>query len=719
MIIRKFSLSQYLLTSHLIWGIGLMESFKNKRVPLRIDLVTIFLIVLASTVSFIVIYSYQKNTDAILEQSRNSIISVSNFCIGKTRDYLNPAAVLSKMSSSLVENDVIGSGDWDKLEKMSLAIIKEYPQLAMFNYGDQHGNFLMIKKMPDETLATKIVNRNANKPTVTWKYRDRNEKVIKVDISKNVKYDPRVRPWYIAAVANKQICWSNLYLFFTDHVPGISASYPIINPKGKIVGALGFDITLAELSSFLNTVNISENAELLVINEQDKIVACINAKRAMVEKNGKMVPGTIDNLDNPWLKKSFEIYKKNGKENFNFEYKGECYLASYQDFSANAGKKWKFVVVVPEMDFTASLIYTNRITMLVSMVIMVLGIILVIIFSNLVSRSLSALTRETVKIKDFDLSHDVEIETHISEIGDMAKAIKSMKKGLQAFQKYVPSALVRDLIKSGNDARLGGESRELTIFFSDIAGFTTITENMQPQELMIRLSEYLTLMTEHIRVRNGTVDKFIGDSIMAFWNAPNKIDGHPRLACRAALGCRKIVEQISEKWVSEGKMPFYTRIGLHTGSAVVGNLGSSDRMNYTAVGDAVNLASRLEGVNKIYGTSIIVSEETYEQVKSEFIFRELDTVAVKGRQQGVKIYELIEESGMEIDSERLDFIKRFHESLEEYKRKNWLAAEELFKSLSVAYPEDLSVQLYLKRCQDLVSSPPGLEWTGIYSIKTK
>ena len=411
--------------------------------------------------------------------------------------------------------------------------------------------------------------------------------------------------------------------------------------------------------------------------------------------------------------------KKNGKENFNFEYKGECYLASYQDFSANAGKKWKFVVVVPEMDFTASLIYTNRITMLVSMVIMVLGIILVIIFSNLVSRSLSALTRETVKIKDFDLSHDVEIETHISEIGDMAKAIKSMKKGLQAFQKYVPSALVRDLIKSGNDARLGGESRELTIFFSDIAGFTTITENMQPQELMIRLSEYLTLMTEHIRVRNGTVDKFIGDSIMAFWNAPNKIDGHPRLACRAALGCRKIVEQISEKWVSEGKMPFYTRIGLHTGSAVVGNLGSSDRMNYTAVGDAVNLASRLEGVNKIYGTSIIVSEETYEQVKSEFIFRELDTVAVKGRQQGVKIYELIEESGMEIDSERLDFIKRFHESLEEYKRKNWLAAEELFKSLSVAYPEDLSVQLYLKRCQDLVSSPPGLEWTGIYSIKTK
>jgi adenylate cyclase len=210
-----------------------------------------------------------------------------------------------------------------------------------------------------------------------------------------------------------------------------------------------------------------------------------------------------------------------------------------------------------------------------------------------------------------------------------------------AFQHYVPPAVVEDLVSDAGALRLGGEKRELTVLFSDIRGFTTLSEGMQPEELVKLMNEYFTVMTDIVFAHRGSLDKYIGDAIMAVYGAPVVESDHPALACRSALDMMRALDELQKKWQSAGLPKIGIGVGINTGQVVVGNMGSKTRFNYTVVGDHVNLSSRIEGLNKNYGTSILISEYTYERVKDEFReVREVDSVKVRGREQPVRLYEL-------------------------------------------------------------------------------
>ena len=213
-----------------------------------------------------------------------------------------------------------------------------------------------------------------------------------------------------------------------------------------------------------------------------------------------------------------------------------------------------------------------------------------------------------------------------------------------AFQHYVPPAVVEDLVADAGALRLGGEKRELTVLFSDIRGFTTLSEGMQPEELVKLMNEYFTVMTERVFAQRGSLDKYIGDAIMAVYGAPVAESEHPGQACRSALEMLRALDELLEKWRPAGLPAIGIGVGINTGPMIVGNMGSATRFNYTVVGDAVNLASRIESLNKTYGTSILISEYTYERVKGEFSnVREVDSVRVRGREQPVRLYELFAE----------------------------------------------------------------------------
>jgi adenylate cyclase len=210
-----------------------------------------------------------------------------------------------------------------------------------------------------------------------------------------------------------------------------------------------------------------------------------------------------------------------------------------------------------------------------------------------------------------------------------------------ASQHYVPPAVVEDLVSEAGALRLGGEKRELTVLFSDIRGFTTLSEGMQPEELVKLMNEYFTVMTERVFAHSGSLDKYIGDAIMAVYGAPVVESDHPAQACRSALDMLRALDDLQKKWQAAGLPKIGIGVGINTGQVVVGNMGSATRFNYTVVGDHVNLASRIEALNKNYGTSILISEYTYERVKDEFRdVREVDSVKVRGREQPVRLYEL-------------------------------------------------------------------------------
>ncbi|MBI4462864.1 MAG: adenylate/guanylate cyclase domain-containing protein [Acidobacteria bacterium] len=295
---------------------------------------------------------------------------------------------------------------------------------------------------------------------------------------------------------------------------------------------------------------------------------------------------------------------------------------------------------------------------------------------------------------------------------------REKRKVRSAFEQYVAPGVIRELLKDPTRLRLGGEERELTVLFADIRGFTDLFEQLSALELTRFLNAYTDEMTEIIFRHWGTLDKFEGDAIMAFWGAPYQQDDHARRACAAALEMVRRVDELHARWRAEGKPAINIGLGLSTGRVVVGNMGSRKRFNYTVLGDAVNLAARLEGVNKEYATRILVSETTYRAAQDAlFVFRELDWIRVKGRREPVVIYELLDDHA---DGQRwADLVDLFRRGLTAYRTRHWDAAQEFFQQVLEKYAEDGPAQLFLRRCQQFIQQEPNPDWDGVYVMKTK
>ena len=286
-----------------------------------------------------------------------------------------------------------------------------------------------------------------------------------------------------------------------------------------------------------------------------------------------------------------------------------------------------------------------------------------------------------------------------------------------AFRQYVSPGIINQLLENPELLQLGGEEKVLTAMFTDIKNFTGISEGMSPHDLVELLNEHLTEMTELIFQHWGTLDKYIGDSIMAYWGAPFPQPDHAERACKAALAMLKALNISQERWKAQGKPCLDIRVGINTGPMLVGNMGSSHRFAYTVMGDNVNLASRLEGLNKQFGTRLIISETTYQLVQQKMLVRELDLIRVQGKTRPVKIYELLgllEESGP-----WREFVPRFHNALEAYRSARWETSIGMFGELLREQPDDGPTRVLIQRCMDLIESPPEGEWDGVFVMKTK
>jgi adenylate cyclase len=280
----------------------------------------------------------------------------------------------------------------------------------------------------------------------------------------------------------------------------------------------------------------------------------------------------------------------------------------------------------------------------------------------------------------------------------------------RAFGSYVSPDLVAELVRHPERLRLGGERRELTVLFSDIRGFTTLSEGLSPEELVSLLNRYLSPMTRLVLEEKGTLDKYIGDAVMALFNAPLELEDHPTRACSCAVRMLEALRELNETLTRDRLPAIAIGIGIHTGQAVVGNMGADNRFDYTAIGDSVNLASRLESLTKRYGVPVIVSGDTRQRSRGEFHFRELDLVRVKGKQQPVAIFEL---RGAPYPRQ-----EQYDQALSLYRRGEFAAAEALFTELAGAL-DDRAARLYADRCGEYRRTPPPEGWDGVFTMQEK
>ena len=268
--------------------------------------------------------------------------------------------------------------------------------------------------------------------------------------------------------------------------------------------------------------------------------------------------------------------------------------------------------------------------------------------------------------------------------------------------------------------QLGGQEKTLTAMFTDVKGFSTISESLSPTDLVALLNRYLTEMSNTILSQRGTIDKYEGDAIIAFFGAPIDVPDHPVRACASAIRMKRIERLLNEHFQAEklSPQPLLTRIGINTGTMVVGNMGTDQKMDYTIMGSAVNLASRLEGVNKQYGTWILMSQQTYEDGGKEFLTRRLDRVRVVGIEEPVRLYELIDEMG-NAAPEVKEAIEAFDAALTLFEQKEWIKARTAFEAVLRVKPDDGPAAVFLKRCNEFAVKPPAASWDGVYKMESK
>ena len=395
-----------------------------------------------------------------------------------------------------------------------------------------------------------------------------------------------------------------------------------------------------------------------------------------------------------------------------FNYKGVEYLETFRLIPITAEVQWLVGVVVPQSYYLGGLVQVRNRLLTAFLGVGCLALLGGLLVLRSMRRAQRQMVQESLKMNAFDFSPS-PLRSPFRDVEEVLESFSTAKRAMRAMGKYVPVDLVRRLYREKKDPVLGGEPHEITLMFTDIKGFTSLSEKLSPTELADALGRYLDTMARVIQQEtHGTIDKYIGDAIMTLWNAPELVPDHACMACLAALRCREAMTalcQSSEWHVS----PFTTRFGLHRGTALVGHFGAHDRMNYTAIGDAVNLAARLESLNKEYGTCILASESVVQAAEHRFAFRLIDLVAVHGKQEAVRVYELLSEK--QAGAAPADFVTGYEKAFGLYRAGDFAGAITLL-STQAADPPSMVLR---ERCSKYLLDPPPDDWQGIFRPLSK
>jgi len=492
--------------------------------------------------------------------------------------------------------------------------------------------------------------------------------------------------------------------------PSIAYAGPV-DVYQKRQGVLAVIIENTRLAQFLSQLSVGKSGAAFILRRDGAVVAAPDPdadETSMQRADQSLLPIAQGGI------KQADMAGTDGKDGrlVRLVTGGNAYAVTLTPL-AFAG--WTLATVIPEAEFLGPIEATIR-RLLIGLGILVAAaaILSAWLAREAVAKPLITVVDELKHVERFDLGQVRRHSSRIAELANLSNAIADMAGGLAAFRKYIPADLVRTLVREGVEPRPGGSVRTLTVMFADIAGFTGLSERLGDRIIPL-LSGYLDIMSREVSGHGGTIDKFIGDAVMAFWGAPAANSDHAVDACRAALACQRSLR--ASGLVDDGGRPLKVRIGINSGNMLVGNIGSEFRLNYTVIGDAVNVASRLESANKEYGTSIIIGEETRRLAGDRIHARELDRLMVYGRSGGLAIYELLDVA--EGNAEPPLWAALYEKGLAAYRAQDFAGAMALFRQVLTEREQDQPARIMLARCGELLSAPPGKDWEAINSMKVK
>ncbi|BDU72289.1 adenylate/guanylate cyclase domain-containing protein [Mesoterricola silvestris] len=667
---------------------------------------------------------YFGTREALYLTTRQAMGRMTRSVSDKLESRLAGAERLNLLLASLIRSGNLDPAREEAFTDFLADALAANPSLTVIDVGLPSGNKYQARTMDDGTLSRRLVHRSARDVLSTWHHANHAYAKEFPDTRADLEtgYDPRERPWYKAALAAGRNTWTEVY----GSRAGLNYSNvnPVYDAKGRLLCVTAIDLNVAGLSTFLEGLRVGRTGRAFIVDDAGHVVAMPLGPGHDLGRIIKSVPRgdrmeyslrEIGDLADAGIREAV-LARRAAPQMKGWDFlafrdpSGRRMLAS---FRPEPGHHFTVGVVVPEEEILGTIKHSLRITAGITLAFVALSLVLAYAISRAIARPLGDLVGAVDRIRLLDLGDPPRIPTSILEVVQIDRAIANMRNGLRSFKKYVPSDVVLDLIRLGREAVIEGEKRELTFFFSDIQDFTSISERVEPEELVAKLGAYFEAVSRVLIEHGGTVDKFIGDSVMGFWNAPKPLPDHALRACTSALRAQARIAELNAAWKG---VAFHTRIGLHTGEAIVGNIGYDARMNYTAIGDNVNLASRLEGLNKVYGTRILISGATAAAAGDAILTRPLDRVSVKGKRNSGLILELVALRA-EATPDQIAGAERFAEAFDRYQARDLTGALALLEEPARA--GDGPAQVLAERCRHYLGAPPGDDWNGVFEHHAK
>ncbi len=625
--------------------------------PLRAHLSVVTMLLLIGVSAPLIWLSYERGQEAAVISAGGEMGTQSDRIVDRYRALFSDAQSSLGIVSSVQDFLTSPPQAIEAKTEVLVAALEETTYLNGIYAGYPDGTFIHavelandpawreVLKAPKEAAFALRINLPGQDGMFVsnWRFLDADHRTIAATPSAPTSYDPRKRVWYRLAREKHRPVVSPPYVYATTKALGLTISEPHRDNPQIIIGA---DLILGRLSQFLADEKISPGATSyvfdhnrdLLVQSDPKVMAVLlsqldsgSVDQAALAKLDTlygpvraMVEGTPDRIGQSEIIVGGRPYFVN--------------IARIQDNSLLDGTA--IVVAAPASDFTGESERLLRTGVSVSLVLLAIGVFIAFLTSRLVSRSLTQLTSEAAKLSELDFTDYALLPTRVTEIRALNRAIDAARDTIRAFALYVPKELVRKIVSAGQQEARRGARQDVTILFTDIKDFTTICEHNTPEAVVAMLSRYFEIANQGVERHQGAITQFLGDGVNAMWNAPVRVRDHAAKACACALDLKDAFDQFNAEQRQRGEPELITRFGLHTGPALVGSVGAAERLQYTAMGDTVNVASRLEGINKEYGTTILTSHAVYQRCKDRFDFRPLGEAKAKGREEAVEVFEL-------------------------------------------------------------------------------
>ncbi|MFT7521066.1 MAG: adenylate cyclase [Kiritimatiellia bacterium] len=608
--------------------------------------------------------AYVTGTATVTDLSGHIYEHDASYAATLAEEYASSARLTINLTRASVARGTL-STDFDSLGPHFIDVLRNSPRLSIAGFGEASGQALWAERSADGSL---LLRRYEGHPEGRARHRawtvDPSSDTWTLIVDEPTDFDASARPWFLTGAAADEPVWTEPYLFLPDNVPGITLAAPAVGPDGNSIGVLTTDYQLSFLSHALSRLDRGDGAQGLIFDDQGYVLGHSDPDATrIVEQDGTTTMAQIEGHPNALvgLVASLSPAERTATDGAlrMVRYGGERYAVAVHPTASELDLGWHVAVIVRESSLLASVYSSTLYSLIIGGLGVLLAVLTALFFTRWLTRSFYGFYEEMRRVGELDLAPRPLPLTLIREIHHLSQHLAQMKTSLRSFERYVPASLVRDLTARGIEAVPGGEIREITVLFTDVEGFTTISEQYPPQELAERLGDHLSVLSTVIQGHDGTVDKYIGDAIMAFWNAPGEQPRHAELACAAGLDMLQAIRDSTAK--SPPLWPI--RVGMATTNAVVGNLGSPTRLDYTAIGDGVNLASRLEGLNKQYGTRILLSEETATRVRAIFPVRPVDQVVVKGQTRQVTVFEALGSAFDDVINQRIEISQQAFDHL--------------------------------------------------------